>query len=229
MAEIIRPEALPFNEAIDALLRKVNIPSESWTEIWQEMHARAFTVAGAMRDDLVADFRKAVEKGITSGTTLGDFRKDFDQIVDRYGWEFKGGRNWRSATIFDTNMRVLNSAGRYKQQADPDVLAARPYFIYSAVKDTRTRKQHRDWDGLVLPANDPWWDTHYPPNGWGCRCRVRNASQRDLDRLGLKVQTAPQQGTYEWADPRSGEVREVPVGIDPGWAYHPGKAALAAA
>ena len=35
-------------------------------------------VAGANRDAIVADFRAAVEKAIAEGTTLEQFRKDFD-------------------------------------------------------------------------------------------------------------------------------------------------------
>ena len=36
---------------------------------------------GALKDDLLIDLRKAVEKAITGASTLQDFRKDFDQIV----------------------------------------------------------------------------------------------------------------------------------------------------
>ena len=30
-------------------------------------------------------------------------------------------------------------------------------------------------------------------------------------------------GTYEWVDKATGRTETVPVGLDPGWAYHPGK------
>ena len=34
---------------------------------------------------------------------------------------------------------------------------------------------------------------------------------------------APREGTYEWVNPDTGEIIDVPKGIDPGWAYNPGK------
>ncbi len=225
MPEVIRPEGLPFAEAIKYFQDKVNLPTKRWNDLLRGMHTRAFTVAGAMRGDLLADLRDAVEKGLTEGTTLDEFKRDFDQIVSRYGWDYKGGRDWRTGVIFNTNMRTAYLAGRYKQMTDPDVLSARPYWMYDAVNDNRTRPEHRAWDGLVLPADDPWWNTHYPPNGWGCRCSVRSLSERDLARLGLNVGKSPDDGVKEWVDKVTGEVHEIPKGIDPGWDYNVGKAA----
>ncbi len=82
-----QPFNLPFDEAIAYFLQKVNMPTAFWSEIWQEMHARAFTVAGAMQEDLLNDLRTAVEKGLTEGTSLGDFKNEFNDIVARYGGE----------------------------------------------------------------------------------------------------------------------------------------------
>jgi hypothetical protein len=42
-----------------------------------------------------------VDKAITGGTTLEDFRKDFDRIVAKHGWDYNGGRNWRSKVIYE--------------------------------------------------------------------------------------------------------------------------------
>ncbi|MBW2560799.1 MAG: hypothetical protein JRE40_08090 [Deltaproteobacteria bacterium] len=36
--------------------------------------------------------------------------------------------------------------------------------------------------------------------------------------------TAPDDGTYEWKDKATGQIRQVPKGIDPGWAYNVGEA-----
>lgn len=38
-------------------------------------------------------------------------------------------------------------------------------------------------------ADDPIWQTIYPPNGFNCRCKVRALSARDLERRGLSVNT----------------------------------------
>ncbi|MCE5242494.1 MAG: phage minor head protein, partial [Syntrophobacteraceae bacterium] len=156
-------QGLPFEAAIEYFRKKLNLPTATWTDIWHEMHARSFVVAGAMRDDMLADFRAAIDKGIADGTTLREFRTDFDRIVSRYGWSYKGGRGWRTNIIFNTNLRVAYQVGHYRQMTDPDVLEARPLWRYSAVMDGRTRPLHASWHNTVLPYDHPWWQTHYPP------------------------------------------------------------------
>jgi len=160
--------SMPFDEAIVFFRGKLNLPTETWKDIWQAMHSRAFVVAGAMQDDLLADMREAVDKAISQGTTLSTFRTEFDGIVQKYGWAYKGSPAWRSAIIFKTNTSVAYHAGHYKQMTDPDVLSARPWFRYVGSSAAEPRPEHQKWYNLVLPADDPFWDTHYPPNGWGC-------------------------------------------------------------
>lgn len=96
--------SLPFVEQIEFFRRKLNLPTDGWTDVRLHEHDWAFVVAGANRDAIVSDFRAAVEKAIAGGSTLEDFRKDFDRIVATHGWDYNGGRNWRSRVIYDTNL-----------------------------------------------------------------------------------------------------------------------------
>ena len=38
--------------------------------------------------------------------------------------------------------------------------------------------------GTTLPADDPWWDTHYPPLHYNDRCVVTPLSQDEADQAG---------------------------------------------
>lgn len=216
---------LPFDEAIKFFKDKVALPTERWTDLWEGMHSRAFVVAGATKGEFLSDLYAAVEKALEKGTTIEEFRKDFDRTVEKAGWSYKGGRGWRTATIFNTNLRTAYSAGHYKQMTDGAVVRARPYWRYIGGLSAEPRPEHLAWNGLVLPADDPWWKTHYPPNGWGCKCQVVSHSERELARDGLKVSEAPPVEYKPWENPHTGEIIEVPKGIDPGWAYNPGEAA----
>lgn len=207
---------LPFKEQERFFREKLNIPTQKWTDLWKDQHAKGFMVAGAYRADLLSDFRSAVDKAIGKGTTLADFRRDFDSIVAQHGWSYNGSRKWRSELIYSTNIRTAYAAGRWEQMTDPDVMDFYGYLEYRHGDSRVPRPEHLAWDGLVLPANDPWWQTHYPPNGWGCKCRVFAATAEQWQAAGSKGQAPPSP-----IDPKTGE----PVGIDEGWGYNVGEAA----
>ena len=46
------------------------------------------------------------KEAIADGTTLDEFRDDFDGIVEKHGWSYNGSRGWHSRVIFDTNVNM---------------------------------------------------------------------------------------------------------------------------
>lgn len=222
--------SLPFKEQIDYFKGKVNLPTRSWTDIYNAEHDYAFVVAGAVKRDLLTDLRGAVEKSIATGTTLEQFRKDFDQVVGKHGWQYQGGRGWRTNVIWETNLRQSYNAGREEQMADPELRKRRPYGLYRHGDSAHPRPMHFSWNGITLPLDDPWWSTHTPQNGWGCKCKKFMLSARDVERQGLKIGPAPE---IEWEDrvigknsPEGPRTVRVPKGIDPGFEYAPGRSRL---
>lgn len=213
-----------FGEAIDYLKGKLPETSQAWDDLAGPVHGKVFTVAGATKTDLVRDLHRSITSAIENGTTITDFRKDFDKAVQQHGWQYKGKRGWRTSVIFDTNMRSARMAGRWKQlQAGKD---RRPFLQYRTAGDARVRPQHRQWNSLIYAVDDAFWQSHYPPNGWGCRCTVRAYSQADLDRKELEVSPPFEMKTREVIT-RDGEIKDrVPVGIDPGWDHNVGQAWL---
>lgn len=198
-----------FGPAIEFFRDKVNLPTRTWRDLWQGQHAQAFVVAGAMKAELLADLRTAVDAAVAGGEGYDAFKRRFKDIVARHGWAHTGSPGWRSRVIWHTNVRAAFAAGRYKQMTDPAVLEHMPFWRYEHTTLLNPREQHKGWDGLVLRWDDPWWNTRYPPNGWGCNCRVRPLSERQLRKLG---KTGPD------AAPTGGDV-------PPEWQYNPGAAA----
>lgn len=222
--------SLPFREQNEFLRRKLNLPTNGWTDVYGRENDYAFVVAGANRNDLVADFHQAVQRAIEGGTTLEQFRQDFDRIVAKYGWSYNGGRNWRSRVIYETNLRSSYMAGRYEQLMA--VREQRPYWQYlhsDAVEFPR--EEHEAWNGMVLRWDDPWWQYHFPINAWGCQCGVRALSDDDLVRMGKTgPDTAPaivwETRTIGQRSPQGPRTVEVPQGIDPGFEHIPGQSRL---
>ena len=236
--------SIPFDEAVRALRRRgTNLfPSEHWASVWQEQHQAGFTVARSAGFDIVKDIHTALVDAMERGRTFDDFKRGLIPVLQKKGWwgdttavdpktgerhTVRLGSVRRLETIFDTNMSVSFAEGRWEQQQA--VKDAFPYLRYTGILDSRIRPQHRRWHGTILPIDHPWWRTHYPPNGWKCRCDAMSVSLDDMRRYGWKVSGAPEDGgTVTWINPATVDVIEVPDGIDPGWAYNPGNTDRAA-
>lgn len=202
-----------FPAATEFFRRKLNLPTARWDDLWQAQHARAFTVAGATKADLLEDLRKAVEAAIEAGETITDFRARFDEIVAKRGWtgwtgsETPARRAWRTSVIYQTNVNTSYQAGRW------ETLKGFPFLKYVHTPSPNPREQHVRWNGIILASNDPWWRIHYPPNGWGCKCRVIGIS---LARMRMLGKAGPDKAPAT-----------VPGDPPPEWAYNVGQAAAA--
>lgn len=209
----------PIKEQLDFLRQKIGLPTEHYDDIIQSAHDRAFMVAGVTKADLLDDFLKAIDKVTAEGKSIGWFRKEFDRFVDKHGWAYNGERDWRTRIIYTTNIRASYAAGRYAQLNDPDLLSVRPYWKYLHNDSVaHPRELHQSWSGMVLRHDDPFWTTHFPPNGWGCRCyivAVRASEYKGRPKIKAEGET------YQKVDPY-GVIHEVPKGIDYGWDYQPG-------
>lgn len=225
------PANLPFSEAIDFYKSKIKLPSSGWTDIWQEQHSHAFVVAGATTDSLVEDFYNAIAKAKEAGG-YAEFQKAFPEIVKKHGWAHNGSPGWRSKIIYDTNVTQSYNAGREKQMQA--VKHLRPYGQYRHTSIEHPRLEHKAWNGLILPLDDPWWNTHTPQNGWGCKCKKYSLSRVEAKREWEKSgKSGPDEAPpIEWEEKVVGKTGsnprtvQVPKGIDPGFAYNPGKAWL---
>jgi hypothetical protein len=221
---ILEGISLPFEEAIDFFRGKARVPTAHWDDVWRTAHAHSFMVAGAATDALLEDFQTAIAGALKDGTTLATFRKVFDSIVEKHGWDYNGTPGWRSRIIYETNLSAAYSAGRYAQLTEPETLKHFPFWTYIHSGSSHPRLQHLAWNGLTLKADDPFWASHYPPNGWRCGCRVSATSDAGLGRMGKSApDTAPPIETRAWRS-RSGVEHQVPVGIDPGFDYNVGQA-----
>ncbi|EIO8606823.1 minor capsid protein [Salmonella enterica] len=224
----------------------------NWYETAADVHARSFTVAKAARVDVLTTIQGEVERAIEQGLSQQEFIDTLAPRLKKLGWwgkqvvvdsagnaeEVQLGSPRRLALIYNVNTRVAYNVGRYAQLMNST--DTHPFWQYVAVMDNRTRPSHAALNGLVFRYDDPFWKTHYPPNGWNCRCRVRALSQERMNALGLqatqgdkylttkKVQAAVDKATGEMIDM---DVTTFADGArvmtpDVGWSYNPGSAAF---
>lgn len=219
---------LPPDEAIKYLESKGYRLTWNWWEMQREAHAKAFTVAKLARLDILQDIRNAVEKALKEGQTEAWFRKELEDTLR------KAGSKRRLQTIYRTNLQTAYMAGR-QRQFDAEQARA-PFVQYLAVRDSRTRPAHAALHGRAFRLDDPAWSVVSPPNGFSCRCRARNLSQRELDARGLTVENdarieererpnaPPGLETQRGVSVPDGDGRRA-LWVDPGWDYNPGRSA----
>lgn len=174
---------LPFDDAVQFFRDKVPMKPDQYRRLEADAKAKAFTIAGTSRMDVIGDMYGAIDKAISKGTTFQEFKKDVKGIMATRGWE--GINPHRLDTIFRTNIQQAYQAGHYQRQKE--LVKERPYWRYVAVMDGRVRPAHAAMNGTILPADDPFWQTSYPPNGFRCRCTVVSLSQAEFEREGGKL------------------------------------------
>lgn len=201
-------------EAIAYLQAKGLRITFNWQEMLNEAHARAFTVAKAMRLDVLQDIRTGLLDALKEGKTLRQFQDELTPLLQRKGWwgkqvvvdgngeakQVQLGSPRRLKTIYQTNLQSAYMAGRKKAQMQANSF---PYLMYVAVMDGRTRPSHAALNGKIWRKDDPVWAAIYPPNGFNCRCRTRALTAGQMEREGLTL-----------SDPPDIDTREVTVGKD---------------
>jgi SPP1 gp7 family putative phage head morphogenesis protein len=248
MADIIPKEALEY------IKKKKLKTGFSYKDVWHEEHAVAFTVAKAMQLDVLSDLHNAVTQAVGNGQSFDTFRKNITPLLRQKGWwgrkqmtdpltgqtvNAQLGSDRRLQTIYRVNMRSAYQKGQYERTMESDL---HPYLMYRIGPSVRHREDHKSWDGLILPKDDPWWDTHFPPNGWGCKCYTRAVTEArkkqyetngvptapNVDGSGggnIQAKTqAPPVKYKTYFNERKGTVEQVPEGVDPAFNWNQGKA-----
>ena len=179
MAARIRIAAVQPIEAIAwARRRKVELPAEYYGHRIARARALAFSVAGMTRLDQIEHVRESLNRALEEGGTFETWKEEMLKSPEALALP-----RHRLDNIFRTNLQSAYMAGRCRAiQAHK---ASRPYLLYSAVNDSRTRPSHAAMDGTILPVDDPWWETHTPPNGFRCRCGVISISEAEARRRGI--------------------------------------------
>ena len=185
---------VPFEDAIAwAGERKAVLPAEFYGARLQAVRARSFSIAGLAALDQLQQVADSLAEATASGKTLREWRKALPDEVFSLG-------KARTELIFRNAVQTHYGVGRTIQQREN--AAARPYLMWDAINDSRTRPAHSAMDGFIAPVEDPIWKRWTPPAGHNCRCT----------RISLSEAQARARG-YPKADPG--------VQPDPGWEGDP--------
>ncbi len=107
-------------------------------------------------------------------------------------------------TAFRTQAQLAYSAGRWSVDQSAAVQEILWGYKYVTVGDARVRPAHRALEGFKARKDDPIWKTHWPPNGYNCRCQTIPIFEETTERLppplatidGQQVVPGPDKGFF---------------------------------
>jgi SPP1 gp7 family putative phage head morphogenesis protein len=170
-----------------------NLVNRVQNNVFHFSAAKNLTMMNEMRDSVYKDGKLV---------PWTEFRDTALQINEKYNMAWLAAE--RNAVIRGGTM----GSKWMEVQRDKDIY---PHLAYETVGDARVREEHMALNGITLPVDDPFWDYNYPPNGWNCRCSVKQVSQVEVD-----------EGRYNLAD--SEHAQKLAGGhVDKEWRFNVGK------
>jgi SPP1 gp7 family putative phage head morphogenesis protein len=191
-----------FEEAVEAFRKRVPMTRKQWDKLKSAQREHAFMVSEVARADLITEVYEAVDRAIADGTDFKEFQTEIrSKLVEHWG----GDKPGRIETIFRTNVMTNYNAGRHAVFSAPAVREARPYLRFDGVEDARQSDLCSELNGLVLPADDPFWRTHTPPLHHQCRSTLVALSNEEARDEGISRRVPEEEAGEGFGAPPSKE------------------------
>ena len=181
-------------EAIDWFGKKTPLDKKAWASLSEEARKRAFTAAWVTDLHVLQSVKDSLRQAIESGESFESWKK---RVRSELGAKWRRDNSYLE-TVFRNNVQSAYAAGRYQAQTTPLILRMRPFWRLVVLLDGRTSEicTALAKPPTILPAEDPWWATHWPPLHHRCRTTVVSMSRRQAERAGILAK-APKAGAQE--------------------------------
>lgn len=174
-----------FTGAVNWFRSRLPIGSDELVDDLAKAQEQAFWMAGVTRAQLAAEVKASLQDALAKGETFAAWK---ESVAPKLLHEWAGtvrNPSARMETIFINWTQQSYNNARFEQMRAPAVKRMRPFLMFDAVRDSRTSNICTVCDGTVLPADDPWWDTHRPQLHHRCRSGVRSLTERKAGRMGV--------------------------------------------
>lgn len=167
-----------------------------------ELRARAFTITGIEAANTLQRARDTIAE-LPAGKPWAEVKGDLlAQISPYFGEEGEAER--RADLLIRTHgFQAFNASNYRVAQEDADTT----HLQYLATEDSHVRASHLALNGVILPKDDPFWQTHTPPWEWGCRCRIRAINPDLLDEARAEDAGRPPAGKLVIEGPALDQLR----------------------
>jgi SPP1 gp7 family putative phage head morphogenesis protein len=192
-------DPVPAETAIAFVKRRLPMKRATYEGLLPELQGAAFTVAGIERLDVLQQLLDMVAE-VPAGEDFDQVKKRVKQILlDHIApprdaepalfADFTAEELAEHARKLDNRAKFITrtlTTKAYAHTAYADLQAAGdalPYWQYLTVGDEHVRDSHRALDGVILPKDDPFWQKHFPPWEFGCRCQVVGVPAPEVEEM----------------------------------------------
>lgn len=155
--------------------RKVELPADFYAR-FDALRPEAWTVGKLAQLESIETVKKSLLDALKSGASFEDWQATA-QKMDIFP------KHYREVVFRNAMLSSYNSA---KWASFRDNAQRFPVLRYSAINDGRTRPAHSAMHGLMMPVNDPRWQTLAPPSGHNCRCTLQSLTEKQAKAYGYK-------------------------------------------
>ena len=163
----------------------------NWSDTMRHAHDQAFVVSKITRLDVLGEIKKSLNTAIAQGLPYQSFANSIIPMLRSKGFwgtfkapdssEIEFGQR-RLRQIYNVNLRTAYDAGKHARMMENAELT--PYWRYRSLPPGPNRREaHQRLNNLVFRYDDPFWATHKPSNGWGCKCDVEALDKRMVERI----------------------------------------------
>ena len=178
-----------FDKAREAAERRgVVLPSEYYGKLPKEMRSMANTISHIQSIEQIKTILDSVKQSIDDGNSFKKWRKEFNP-------EQFGITKAHAETVYRNALQTQYSVGRWEQAQAAK--KTHPYLRYVTINDSRTSECCRALSGIIRKIDDPFWNSHTPPNHHNCRSVLQSLTEKEAQKrspamVGLNQPISPQ-------------------------------------
>lgn len=181
---------MPNKEAMAFISNKPVVSREVFDNLLPSIKARAFTITGIESANVLQRVRDRIAE-LPAGADWDKLKAEIVEDVSPYlvdpSADAETQAKQMEASERRANLLLRTHGFEAYQAASWEVMDRQrdvfPFWQYMTVQDENVREEHAALDGLVLPSNSLFWNDHYPPWDWGCRCQVVPIMEEEMQAV----------------------------------------------
>jgi SPP1 gp7 family putative phage head morphogenesis protein len=188
-------QATPNEAAMAFIKSKPAVFQSVFQRMLPELRARAFVISGIESATVVQRIRDRLAD-LPQGADWNAIKRDVAGELGPWFEDPNAEPEVRAKQLAAAERRselLLRVHGFQAYQAVQhevmvETMDAMPYWQYLTMGDDAVRPEHAALNGIILPADSPFWKTHFPPWDWGCRCQAVAVGREEAEAIGRRAE-----------------------------------------